>query len=456
MMNAEAARPLWSSRLMFLMATIGAAVGLGNIWKFPYTAGVSGGGAFVICYIGAIAGVALPVLVAELMIGRRGRRGPVGSITAVAAQSGARSAWRAIGWLNVVAVFVILSFYSVIAGWALAYLPKFASGAFRGADAGAVDASFRRLLDAPVEMMLWHGAFILITAVVVARGLDRGIERAVGALMPALFAMLLLLVLYAGIVGDFAAAARFLFMPDFTRLSSEVLLSAVGQAFFSASVAMGLTIAYGSYMRTQDGIVNAAAVVIVADTLVAIVAGLAIFPLVFANDLDPAEGPGLIFMTLPLAFAQMPAGSAFGALFFLLLIFAALTSSIAIIETVISPLTEGLGLKRMTATCLVSVAAWLLGLVTVLSFNVWSDVHPLAFFDRFAGKTPFDLLDYAATNVMLPLGGVLIALFAGWAVSRAEARDELRRASPAIFGAWRILIRFLVPLLLAAVLISGL
>jgi NSS family neurotransmitter:Na+ symporter len=273
--------------------------------------------------------------------------------------------------------------------------------------------------------------------------------------MPTLFAMLLLLIGYGAVEGEFGKAVSFLFAVDFSKIDSAVVLSAIGQAFFSVSVAMGLLITYGSYMRSEEYITTSAIIIACADTLVAVMAGLAIFPLVFANGLDPAGGPGLIFVTLPIAFGNMTGGILFGTLFFVLLFFAALTSSIAIMETVISWAVENRPEKRRLITILAGITAWVIGLITVLSFNVWSGIHPLDMFALFKGKTIFGLIDYTAYNIMLPLGGILIAIFCGWVMSREDAMEELRLMDGKIYFLWRFLIRFVTPIGVGAVLIAN-
>jgi len=455
-MQQPQTNPTWSSRMVFLLAAIGAAVGLGNLWKFPYTAGVSGGAAFVIVYIGAVALVAAPIVIAELIIGRRGRRSPPGSFQALAAEAGARPLWRWVGIINVAAVFIILSFYSVVAGWAVAYLPKIASGAFTGADGEFVSAEFSRLTASPGRLAFWHAVFMAATVVIVGRGVQGGIEKAVRFLMPALFVMLILLVGYAAVEGDFSQAATFLFQADFSKIDADTVLAAIGQAFFSVSVAMGLMISYGSYLSTDTDIPRAAVIIAGADTLVALLAGLAIFPLVFANGLDPAEGAGLVFITLPLAFGHMPGGALFGALFFLLLIVSALTSTIAVMEPIVSWADEHKGWKRKFTTPIAGFAAWLLGLVTVFSFNWWSDFYPLQRFETFANMTVFDLLEYLTTRIMLPVGGILIAIFAGWIMLRTASREEFGDSSSALYAPWRFLVRYVCPLAVAAVLLASL
>jgi len=437
------------------MAAIGAAVGLGNIWKFPYTAGVSGGGAFVLVYALAVLTIAIPIVMAELLIGRRARRSPVNSFRRLARETGASTAWQLAGWLGVVAAFLILSFYSVIAGWAMAYVPKLASGVFTGANAALSSAEFSALLASPGQLILWHTLFMGLTVFIIARGVQNGIESAVKFLMPTLFVMLLLMVMYAAVAGDFEQGLRFMFAIDFSKVSAGVVLSAVGQAFFSVSVAMGLLITYGAYLPETVHIPRASVIIAFADTLVAVLAGLAIFPLVFINHLDPAEGPGLIFVTLPIAFGNMPAGSLFGTLFFVLLVFAALTSSIALLEPAVSWAEERRNIKRSVSATVTGILAWATGLFTVLSFNVLDDFKPLPF-GPLAGRTLFDLLDYFTSNLMLPIGGILIALFSGWALGSEFTRKELGLKDGPVFKAWQFLVRFVVPLALAKILWDGL
>jgi neurotransmitter:Na+ symporter, NSS family len=445
----------WSSRLVFLMAAVGAAIGLGNLWKFPYTAGVSGGAAFVLVYLVAVAAVAVPIVIAELMIGRRGRMSPPNSFLALAREAGANPAWRFVGWMNLLAVFLILSFYSVIAGWALAYVPKLALGHFAGASADQVSAEFNSLLASPMRLALLHAAFMALTVSIVAVGLKRGIERAVRFLMPALLLMLIALVVYAAVAGDMPRTIRFLFQADFSKITAPVVLQAIGQAFFSVSVAMGLLITYGAYLDRDTRLGSSAVYIAGADTFVALMSGLAIFPLVFANGLDPAEGPGLIFITLPIAFGQMPAGALFGALFFLLVLVSALTSSIAILEPMVSWAEERDRLRRGPAAVVAGVAAWLMGLATVFSFNLWAGWFPLGRFERFRQSTVFDLIDYLTSNLLLPLGGMLIALFVGWVLSAETTRAELGLADGRVFRAWRFVLRWLAPLAVGWVLLAS-
>jgi len=446
----------WSSKLVFLLAAIGAAVGLGNLWKFPYTAGVSGGAAFVLVYVGAVALVAAPIVMAELLIGRRGRKSPPGSFLALARAASASPLWRWVGVLNIVAVFIIVSFYSVIAGWAIAYVPKIAIGTFTGSDAEHVSAIFADLLASPWQLAFWHAVFITLTVLIVVQGLQGGIEKAVKFLMPALFLMLVLMVIYAGVAGDLPRTVDFMFQADFSKITPQVVLGAIGQAFFSVSVAMGLLISYGAYLSKDVSIAGASLVIAGTDTVVALLAGLAIFPLVFVNGLDPAAGPGLLFVTLPLAFGHMPAGALFGTVFFLLVIVSALTSSIAIMEPIVAWADEHRGMRRSVTTPVTGFLAWLVGLSTVFSFNIWKDVRPLGGFETFADKNLFDIQDYFASNIMLPLGGILIAVFVGWVMPRSETLDEIDLGDSLLYRGWRFLVRYVCPIAIGSVLISNL
>ncbi len=449
-MSETTVREQWSSRTGFILAAIGGAVGLGNIWKFPYMAGSSGGGAFVIVYLFAVALVAIPILVAELMLGRRGRQSPPTAMLINAERENRSHWWSGVGWIGAGAGFLILSFYSVIGGWVLDYMFVSVAGGFSGIGPDESHARFSNLLSSPWRLMLSFTIFLGITGFIVSTGLRKGIERATGILMPALFLILLVLTVYSAVAGDLSAGFRFLFAVDFGRITPPVMLSAVGHAFFSVGVSMGLMMAYGAYLPQNVPIPRTAVVIAGADTLIALVAGLVIFPLVFANGLAPGEGPGLIFVTLPIAFGNMPAGTLFGFLFFLLLSFAAITSSIAIIEPVVARVAEYRGINRRTSAALVTGSIWILGISSVLSFNLWAEVKPIA------GKTIFDLADYLTANLMMPVGGMLIAIFAGWFMRRSTLTDELRINSTWLFATWHFLIKTVVPIAIAGILVTNL
>jgi NSS family neurotransmitter:Na+ symporter len=445
----------WSSGFTFILAAVGAAVGLGNIWKFPFVAGVSGGGAFVLVYLLCVILVAVPILIAELLIGRRGASSPPVAMAVLANSAGRSSMWSIVGWMGTIVGFLIATYYSVIAGWTLSYIVKAANG-FGGASAAEVSGQFDELLADPLTMTFWHTVFIVTALIIVGRGLQDGIERAVKTLMPSLFFMMLLMIAYAAVAGDFEAGFGFLFSADFTKIDGTVVLAAVGQAFFSISVAMGLMMIYGAYVPKEVSLARSAFIIAGADTLIALLAGLMIFPLVFANGLDPAEGAGLIFKTLPAAFVQMPGGTVFGALFFLLLAFAAVTSIIAIIEPIIAHAQDKWAMTRQSACVAFGFLAWLIGLATVLSFNAWSGFTPLDMIRALEGKTVFDLIDYFTANVLMPLGAILIAIFVGWRMRPDDLGEELPVMGPVLFKVWLLMIRIVVPIALLAILISGL
>lgn len=453
--STPAHRGLWSSRMAFILAATGSAVGLGNIWKFPYVTGENGGGAFVLVYLLCIAIVGIPIMMAEVFIGRSGRHNPITSFRLVAERNLASPVWRISAIVGVLAAFIILSFYSVIGGWAASYVGHAAMGDFTGQSADAIGELFGGLLASPVTLLIWHTIFMALVIFVVARGLKSGLERAVTILMPALFALLLVAVGYATTTGHFGAAVSFLFTPDFGALTMDGVLVALGHAFFTLSLGMAIMMAYGSYLGDDVSIGRTAVTVSIMDTVVALMAGLAIFPVVFANGLEAGAGPGLIFQTLPLAFGQMPMGSLFGALFFVLLLFAAWTSAISLLEPVVEWLEDKLIVGRVGSTVVVGVGCWLLGIASILSLNEWSGFAPLGMFERFEGQTIFDLLDFFTANVMLPLSGLLTALFVGWCVAKESLQNNLALAGGS-FALWYNLVRFVTPVAVAVVFVYNL
>jgi NSS family neurotransmitter:Na+ symporter len=438
------------------MAAVGCAVGLGNIWLFPFLAGVNGGGAFVLVYLLAVVILALPVLIAELMVGRRGAAGPPRAIAAVARESGRSEAWSWMGvLLGGLGALFALSFYAVAGGWAMAYTFKMAAGQLQGIDAPQATLTFDALNGSPGSLLPWSMTFLALTIFISARGLHAGIEKAVKLMMPGLFVMLVGIVIYAAFVGDFNRAVSFLFAPDFAKLDSKTVLAAFGAAFFSVSVGITNMMAYGSYIDRDTRLPSTAGTVVLADTSVALLAGLMIFPLLFQYGLEPTEGPGLVFMTLPIAFAQIPGGMLIGTLFFLLLFFAALTSSIGMLEPPVSVLTDATKMKRGSAALLSGSVSVVFGTLAVLSFNVLSDFHPLNAIATFEGKGVFEALIHLVLNLMMPIGGILIAIFAAWIVKAEFSRDELFDGKDTLaYRAWQFLLRFVAPILLAFVLID--
>ncbi len=445
----------WSGRWAFILAATGSAVGLGNIWKFPYITGENGGGAFVLVYLLCIAVVGIPVMIAEIMLGRRGRRSPINTMRHLAMEERAHPHWQYLGWAGMIAGFIILSYYSVIAGWAVAYVFRTVSGVFIEASPEAVGDIFSSLVSDPERLLAWHTIFMVMTLVVVSRGVRSGLETAVRYLMPALFGLLLILVGYALTTGYFMDGLSFLFTPDFSALTWESMLVALGHAFFTLSLGMGAIMVYGSYLPKHTSIVKTSIVIAGMDTLVALLAGMAIFPIVFANGLQPGSGPGLIFQTLPIAFGHMPGGVFFGMLFFLLLSFAAWTSAISLLEPMVAWMVENHGFNRISATVWSGMGSWLLGLCSIFSFNLWSDFKPLSIIPAFQDKTMFDLLDGLTANVMLPLGGLLIALFAAWQMSRRTCREELELSDGVLFKGWYFMIRYVSPLAVLIVFLNA-
>jgi neurotransmitter:Na+ symporter, NSS family len=429
---------LWSSRLGFILAVSGSAIGLGNIWKFPYVAGANGGGAFVLFYLLCVALIGLPIMMAEILIGRRGRRNPVATMRIIGEEEGSRPTWALVGVMGVIAGIIILSFYSVIAGWSLSYVGHAAMNRFAGAGGPEVNALFGGLLADWRVLAFWHTLFMVMTIVVVARGVERGLERAVRFLMPSLAILMFALLGYAMVHGDFRAGVSFLLEADFSKLSGDAMLAALGQAFFSLSIGMGAIMAYGAYLPEGTSIANTSISVVLADTAMALLAGLAIFPLVFAHALDPAAGPGLIFQTLPLAFGNMVGGHFFGTLFFVLLAFAAWTSSIGLIEPAVAWSVETRGRSRARSATVIGVIVWALGFLTILSFNELENFKIL-------GRTLFENLDHLSSNILLPLGGLFITVFAGWVMCKGSTADELDLGTGGLFTMWRFLARWVAP-----------
>ncbi|MFK7829558.1 MAG: sodium-dependent transporter [Congregibacter sp.] len=448
---------VWSSRLTFLMASVGFAVGLGNIWRFPYVVGENGGSAFILIYLAFAILIGVPLVMAEWTIGRRGNdaASASGSFRSVAVQSGASTKWGAVGGIAVLAVFMLMLIYTTIAGWTMDYFVRAASGAFEGITSEASKTAYEELMSSPLRLMFWHTVVVILTVYINSRGLHGGIEKAVNILMPALFVSLILMVGYAAVVGDMAAAANFLLTPDFSKVTGETLLMALGQAFFSIGIAMAVMITYGSYLDKSTSIAQNAFIVVGADTLVALMAGFAIFPLVFQHGLAPNAGEGLVFQTLPVAFGDLPAGSLFASVFFFLLIAAAVTSCIGNFAPVVAWTEEKFRMSHARAALMAGFTMWLLGLGSVLSFNVLSDFHPLDFIRAFEGKTLFASIDYIMANVLLPIGALLTAIFIGWFANRDSIREEMGLSDSLAFKTWLLLIRFVIPAALIVVFLSG-
>lgn len=444
MNNKTSIQGSWASRWIFILAATGSAVGLGNIWKFPYITGENGGGAFVLVYLACILLVGIPIMMAEVFIGRRARKNPINALSDVAEESGGSRKWGLIGIMGMLSGVLIFSFYSVVGGWVLHYIKAMLMGDLAGTTSDQAGAAFGALLGDPATLLIWHTIFSIMTIAVVAAGINKGIETATRIMMPILFVLLIILLGYAMSTGGFAEGWNFMFQFDFSKLTWNAALIALGHSFFTLSLGMGTIMAYGSYMTKSASIGKTVLTIGALDTLVALVAGLAIFPIIFSNGMDPAAGPGLMFISLPVAFGQMPFGQLFGTMFFVLIGVAAWTSAISLLEPTVAFLVERFKMKRLSASIALGVVVWGLGIACLGSFNFMSD------FTLF-GKNTFDFLDYITANIMLPLGGILIALFAGWVVKDKFAQDELKLPE-GIYKLWNISMKFTAPIAVAVVL----
>jgi NSS family neurotransmitter:Na+ symporter len=439
-----AAHEHWSGRLGFILATIGSAVGLGSIWKFPYEVGTNGGGAFVIFYLGGLVLIVVPLMFVEFAIGRRGRSDAVGSIATVALAQGRSRHWSLIGALGVLSAFLILSFYSVIGGWALAYTIETVTSGLPAGDATAVQARFDAMLAAPGRMALFHALFMALTAIIVARGISGGIETACKVLMPVLFVLMLALAVVAIARGGVGTTLRYLFAFEADKLTPRVALEALGLGFFSIGVGLGVMIVYAAYAEKSINLTQAALVAVAGDTAVSFLAGFAIFPIVFAEGLDPSHGPGLMFVTLPIAFGHMPFGYVAAAAFFLLLTIAALASAMSMLEMPVALVMHRLRWNRPLAAVVMAGACFAVGLLTVLSFNLWKEVYPLSVLPGFRTATIYDIVDHLTSNFLLPLGGLTLAIFAGWSLPAKLLERELALSENSL-ATLRLLLRYIVP-----------
>ncbi len=438
----------WSSRFAFLMASVGFAVGLGNIWRFPYVTGENGGAAFVLVYLACAFFIGVPILMAELMIGRRGDAAPPIAMERVARESERSLHWRLVGGMGLLAAFTIEIVYSVVVGWVLWYLYKAISTGFADMDPTLAEAQFGAVLGDNTGMLLWTLAGLAITGYIIYAGVQNGIERAVTIMMPLMFILLLVLAGYNYFAGGFDEAIAWLFTPDFSKVTFATVLAAIGQAFFSIGVAMGGMMTYGSYLPREISISQSVLIIVIADTGVALLAGLVIFPAVFNYGLDPAAGAGLIFQTLPVAFAQMPGGYLFAVLFFLMLSVAGITSMVGLVECVNAWIEERYNISRHRSATIVIGSVAVLSILSILSYNVMDGL-------RLGDRNFNDVMDYFSNQILLPLGGLLIAIFAGWFMSREASRDEFTTLTEKTYALWRFLIRYVVPPALAVIFIMG-
>ena len=434
----------WIGKWTFILAATGSAVGLGNIWGFPYKAGTNGGGAFVLIYLLCIVMIGIPIMISEIIIGRRAGNSPINAMKRTALDSNSSSLWQFVGWSGITAGVLILSFYSVIAGICLNYI-------FIAASSNEFLSSseqFGSVIESPANLLFWHSVFMLLTFLIVSAGVKNGIGRMVKILMPMLGALLIFMVIYAIFNGAFIKALNFLFAPDFSSVTSETFLSAMGQAFFSLSLGMGSIMAYGAYMPKDQKVVPTSFTVASLDTLVAVLAGLAIFPIIFAFNLEPNSGPGLVFVSMLSAFNQMQFGQLIGPIFFILLSIAALSSSISLLEPGVAFLSEEGYLSRKNSALAISLFAWSLGIGTALSFNTLSG------FELISGKNFLDSLDFIANQILLPFGGMMIAIFVGWFMKKELIINEIGYVNLIIYKLWRFFIKFIAPTSVALIFIS--
>ena len=437
-------RSTWRNRWTFMLATAGSAIGLGNIWKLPYMIGVNGGSAFVLVFIACIFIVGIPLMMTEILLGRRAQKNPYNGIEALAMEAKASPYWKLLGGMGMLTGLLILSFYSVIGGWVLSFITEAAKGSFIGITAAQSTRNFNHLLASPLTLLFWHTIFICLTMGVVARGVNSGLEKANNILIPALFVILLILLGYSMSVGDMQTAYHFMFSLDFSKITPVAVLSALGHAFFSLSLGMGSVMVYGSYLQRHVSIARTTIYIALADTMLGLLVGLAIYALVFANNLAPNAGPGLIFQTLPIAFGHMPWGSFIATLFFMLIAFAAWTSAISLVEPTIAWIVENTSISRKVSATALGFAVWMLGIAVLLSFNDWQHVK-IVF-----GLNIFETLDKLTSTILLPLGGLLMAIFAGYFMKKDHVQDELNLDNRG-FKLWRITNNYIAPIAIIAV-----
>jgi NSS family neurotransmitter:Na+ symporter len=452
-------RAQWSGRLGFILAASGSAIGLGNLWKFPYITFENHGGAFVLVYLAAIAVVGVPIMLAEVLLGRRSQKNPVGAFRVLAHDKPGGKWWQAVGFLGVMTGFVILSYYSVVAGWTIRYIVMAVTGKL-GALAhhpAALQSFFGEFLGNPWQQVFFHCLFMGATVGIVYFGVGSGIERAARFLMPVLVSILVMLVIYSFWTPGFGEAMRFLFRPNFRELTAGGVLEALGHSFFTLSLGMGAMLTYGSYMQKRDSIPRAALTICAMDTLIAIMACIVMFSIIFSFDFEVTKSSTILFTTLPVVFFQLPGGAAVSALFYVLVAFAALTSTISLLEVVASYAIDELGWRRQRATLTMGAAILVFGILSAVSLGGNATLSNINFIGRASTAGVFGTLDYLASNWFLPVGGFLIALFTGWVLGRDAAREELEEGTGPLgwmFPLWRFLIRIAAPLAVGAIIVS--
>ncbi|MEG1649357.1 MAG: sodium-dependent transporter [Rikenellaceae bacterium] len=439
-------RGSFNSNFGAIAAAAGSAIGLGNIWRFPYVVGENGGAAFIIVYILIIALIGLPLIMTEFALGRSTHKNVFGTFRLLAP----KTKWYLVGIIGIVGSLIILSFYSVIAGWTLAFLEFSITDSFSGVDPAQIALNFKSFVNGGVEPVLYMVLFIILTAIIVCLGVEKGIERYNKILMPILCLILIILSINSFTLSGLNEGLSFLFKPDFSKIDGSVVLSALGQAFFSMSIGMGCLMTYGSYLRKEDNIFRTAGYVAISDMTIAILAGIAIFPAVFTYGIEPGSGPDLVFITLPNIFAQMTGGYIFSIMFFILLAVAAITSSVSLMEVVVAYLCEEFKMKRITTVLIATLLAIAIGTLCAVSQMETSTI-------KIAGQNIFNLLDNFTSSYMLTISGFLIVLYAGWFMSKTKLREEIIANSSFVaknYGTFLFLIRFIAPTAIIFVFLS--
>lgn len=446
---AENSRANFSSKLGVVAAAAGSAVGLGNIWRFPYELGQSGGGAFLLIYILCILLLGMPIMTSEFLIGRMGQANAAGSFRRLGPKG---SKWWIIGLMGVLSAFLIMGFYVVVSGWTLEYIVQAVGNKFANKDTATLTQAFTDFSANTWRPIIWMAIFLIMTCTIILAGVKNGIEKSSKFMMPLLFIIIIALGIRAITLPGGGEGLKFLFKPDFSKIDSSVVLNAMGQAFFSLSLGMGCMITYGSYISKKNHLSHTVLEVTTLDTLVAIFASIAIFPAVFAFGISPEQGPTLVFITLPNIFASMPGGQIWAILFFLLLTVAALTSTISLLEVIVAYLTEEAKMSRRKAVILSGIGIFILGILASLSMGVWKNVHLL-------GMTFFDFFDYVTSKILMPVGGLFIALFAGWVMKKDQIQAELSnngKYTTRYFKVYIFLVRYVAPIAIVLIFLNEL
>lgn len=441
------ARESFGSRFGVIAATVGSAVGLGNIWRFPYVAGENGGGAFLLVYLLIVLIIGIPVMLSEFVIGRSAQKNAVGTFRKLAPGK----PWYFVGFIGVTAAFMILAFYSAVAGWTLEYIYQSLVNGFSGKSPDELKTMFSDFHSSSFRPVMWFFVFMGLTAIIIFSGVKNGIEKSTKILMPLLFLILLILIVRSVTLPGAFEGIKFLFKPDFSKIDASTVLKALGQSFFSLSVGMGTLITYASYMPKNNNLASTSVAVAFTDLFIAILAGIAIFPAVFAFGITPEAGTGLVFIALPNIFQQMAGGYFFSLIFFILLAVAALTSTISLLEVIVAFFTEELNLKRKSATWVATAIVSVFGVMAALSGGIMSDV-------RFLGLNIFDFLEFTSANILLPLGGLLIVVFVAWFFGRDNIKIELSnggKLKTTYMPFFIFIIRFLAPLCIAFIFLQS-